>query len=86
MDQLQPVSLLAAAGFAACAVMSIRLALKTRDDLFWTLSLALGLLGIVQAVNSLSAWSRESLAWLYAVRLVAFLLVILKILKTNLAR
>lgn len=86
MGQLQPISLLAAIGFGVCTVMSIRLALKTRDDLFWSFSLALGLLAVVQTASSVSAWSREDIGWLYLVRLVAFLVVIIKILKTNLAR
>jgi len=70
-------------GFAAAALFFLRFWRDTRDELFLAFAVAFLLLGIAQAILALGGIPDEQRSWVYLVRLVAFLTIILAILRKN---
>lgn len=70
-------------GFFACALFFLRFWQRTRDFLFQSFAIAFLLLGTVQAILALGNIPVEERSWVYAIRLVAFLLILLAILLKN---
>lgn len=70
-------------GFAAAALFFLRFWRDTHDELFLAFAVAFLLLGIAQAILALGGIPDEQRSWVYLVRLVAFLTIILAILRKN---
>ena len=70
-------------GFLACALFFLRFWRRTRDFLFQAFAIAFLLLGIVQALLALGDIPVEERSWVYAIRLVAFLLILFAIVRKN---
>lgn len=73
-------------GFATAALFFLRFWRDTREELFLAFSAAFLLLGVGQAILALGGIPDEQRSWVYLVRLVAFLTIILAILRKNRAR
>ena len=73
-------------GFAIAALFFLRFWRDTRDELFLAFAAAFLLLGVGQAILALGGIPDEQRSWVYLVRLVAFLTIILAILRKNRAR
>lgn len=73
-----------AMGFLVCGMFFFRFWSRTRDSLFLWFGIAFWLLAVGQAVLALTGIPVEERSWLYLVRLVAFLLIIVAILRKNL--
>lgn len=77
MDTLYPfLSGASAMGFVAAGLFFLRFWSRTRDGLFLGFALAFWLLGISQAVLTLTDIPIEERSWLYLLRLAAFLLIL----------
>jgi len=72
-----------AMGFVVAGVFFIRFWLKLRDFLFLAFALAFWLLAINQTIVALAGIPREELSEVYLLRLVAFILVIVAVLRKN---
>lgn len=70
-------------GFATAALFFLRFWRDTRDELFLAFAVAFLLLGAAQAILALGGIPDEQRSWVYLVRLVAFLTIILAILRKN---
>ena len=70
-------------GFAVAAAFFLRFWLRTRDELFASLSVAFGLLAANQAVASLARSGGVEDVRAYLLRLAAFVLIIIAILRKN---
>jgi hypothetical protein len=70
-------------GFAVCGLYFLRFWRATRDGLFLAFALAFWLLGISQATITFAAGLVEERSWLFLLRLAAFLLILLAILRKN---
>ena len=70
-------------GFFACALFFLRFWQRTRDVLFLAFAVAFLLLGIVQAILALGDIPIEERSWVYAIRLAAFLLILVAIIRKN---
>jgi hypothetical protein len=73
-------------GFSTAALFFLRFWRDTRDELFLAFATAFLLLGVGQAILALGGIPDEQRSWVYLVRLVAFLTIILAILRKNRAR
>lgn len=73
-------------GFATAALFFLRFWRDTREELFLAFAVAFLLLGIAQAILALGGIPDEQRSWVYLVRLVAFLTIILAILRKNARR
>jgi uncharacterized integral membrane protein len=73
-------------GFATAALFFLRFWRDTRDELFLAFAVAFLLLGLGQAILALGGIPDEQRSWVYLVRLVAFLTIIVAILRKNRAR
>lgn len=73
-------------GFAMAAVFFLRFWRRTRDSLFLVFSIAFLLLAINQALTSLLGLPMEERSWIYLLRLAAFSLLIIAILRKNIAK
>jgi membrane-associated PAP2 superfamily phosphatase len=71
------------AGFAVAALFFLRFWRDTRDTLFLHFAAAFLLLGISQLILALGSLPDEHRAWVYLVRLAAFLLILGGILRKN---
>jgi hypothetical protein len=71
------------AGFAIAGLFFLRFWRRTHDGLFLSFSIAFALLGIAQAMVSLSDMPVEERSPLFLLRLVAFGLIIFSILWKN---
>nr|WP_184087953.1 DUF5985 family protein [Sphingomonas xinjiangensis] len=71
------------AGFATAALFFLRFWRDTRDTLFLYFATAFLLLGISQLILALGPIPDEYRAWVYLVRLAAFLLILGGILRKN---
>lgn len=65
-----------AMGFAVAALLFLKFWRRTREVLFLAFSAAFLLLGIMQALLTLSEIPTEERSWLYLLRLIAFLLIL----------
>ncbi len=70
-------------GFALCALFLLRFWRRTGDPLFLTFAAAFFLLGLGQALLTLADVPAEERSWLYLIRLAAFALILLAILRKN---
>jgi len=72
-----------AAGFLIAGLFFLRFWRKTRDGLFISFALAFWLLGLGQALVSLTDIPVEERSWIYLIRLAAFSLILLAIFRKN---
>jgi hypothetical protein len=72
-----------ALAFLVCALFFLRFWRRTRDGLFLSFALAFLLLGIGQTVLALGNIPTEERGSLYLIRLVAFLVILVGIYRTN---
>ena len=70
-------------GFLVSALFFLRFWRSTRDQLFMAFALAFGLLGIVQAALALGNIPTEERYSVYLIRLAAFALILLAIMRKN---
>ena len=70
-------------GFFVCALFFLRFWRRTRDGLFLAFALAFGLLGIGQAILALASIPTEERGSIYLIRLAAFALILVAILRKN---
>lgn len=75
-----------ALGFLICALFFLRFWRRTREGLFLSFGLAFVLLGVGQTVLALGNIPTEERGSLYLIRLLAFLLILAGIYRTNRAR
>ena len=72
-----------ALGFFVCALLFVRFWRRTRDQLFLAFALAFGLLGLGQTIIALASIPTEERGSLYLIRLAAFAVIIVAILRKN---
>jgi len=84
MPELDFLSGAVSMGFFVCSLFFLRFWSRTKDELFLAFAVAFILLGIGQALITLTGIPVEERSWLYMFRLGAFLLIILAILRKNL--
>jgi hypothetical protein len=72
-----------ALGFVVCALFFLRFWRRTGEGLFLSFGLAFLLLGIGQSVLALGNIPTEDRGSLYLIRLLAFLLILIGIYRTN---
>jgi hypothetical protein len=70
-------------GFVTCGLFFLRFWRRTRDELFLAFALAFALLGTGQAILALSNIPTEERGSIYLVRLAAFALILIAILRKN---
>jgi membrane-associated PAP2 superfamily phosphatase len=70
-------------GFVVCGLFFLRFWRRTRDELFLAFALAFGLLGLGQAILALSNIPTEERGSIYLIRLAAFALILIAILRKN---
>jgi hypothetical protein len=73
-----------AMGFAMAALFFLRFWRDTRDSLFLSFALSFLLLALVQALLTLADIPVEERSWVYLLRLLAFLLILVAIVRKNL--
>ena len=71
-------------GFLVCGMFFLRFWVRSRDSLFLSFAIAFWLLAAGQALLALTGIPIEERSWLYLIRLAAFLLIIVAILRKNL--
>jgi hypothetical protein len=71
-------------GFLVCGLFFWRFWMRTRDSLFAWFAVAFWLLMLGQALLALTGIPVEERSWIYLLRLAAFLLIIVAILRKNL--
>ena len=72
-----------ALGFFVCGLFFLRFWWRTRDQLFIAFALAFGLLGLGQTIIALANIPTEERGSLYLIRLAAFAVIIIAILRKN---
>ena len=72
-----------ALGFLVCGLFFLRFWRRTRDQLFLAFALAFGLLGLGQTILALANIPTEERGSLYLIRLAAFAVIIVAILRKN---
>ena len=70
-------------GFIMCALYFLRFWTRTRESLFLAFALAFLMLGSVQAILALANFTTEEQSSVYLIRLAAFVVIILAILRKN---
>lgn len=70
--------------FAVCAAFFLRFWRRTKDGLFLAFAVAFVLLALNQALTTLLGLPLEERSWLYLLRLAAFLVIIVAVLRKNL--
>ena len=70
-------------GYFVCALFLLRFWRRTSDELFLSFALAFGLLGIGQTILALANIQDEERGSVYLIRLVAFLLILVAIIRKN---
>jgi hypothetical protein len=73
-------------GYVVAAGFFLRFWRRTRDGLFIAFSLSFFLLAVSAALNSLLSLPFEERSWIYLLRLAAFVLLIVAILRKNFRR
>lgn len=73
-----------AMGFLVGGLFFLRFWSRTRDGLFLSFAVAFWLLALGQTLLTLTGVPVEERSWIYLVRLAAFLLIIVAILRKNL--
>ncbi len=70
-------------GFCVCGLMFLRFWSRSRDQLFLAFALAFALLGVGQALLVLGDFPTEERGYIYLIRLTAFSLILVAILRKN---
>jgi hypothetical protein len=71
-------------GYVIAGLFFLRFWTRTRDGLFGAFACAFWLLALNQALVSLAGIPREEHSWIYLLRLAAFTLIIIAIVRKNL--
>lgn len=71
-------------GFAVAALFFLRFWLRTRDGLFLTFAAAFALLALHQGIIASLRIANEDRSWVYLLRLAAFVLILIAIVRKNL--
>jgi membrane-associated PAP2 superfamily phosphatase len=74
------------ATFVVCALFFARFWRRTRDALFLGFATAFLLLALGQALTAVMNLEAEERTWIYLIRLAAFVILIVTIIRKNLAR
>ena len=69
--------------FLVCGLLFLRFCRRTRDPFFLAFALAFGLLGLGQTILALANISTEERGSIFLVRLAAFAIIIVAILRKN---
>jgi hypothetical protein len=72
-----------AMGFLVCAVFFIRFWTLNKDSLFLVFAIAFFLLALNQSLGSILGLPLEERSWLYLLRLAAFSMIIIAIVRKN---
>jgi len=72
--------------FLVCALFFVRFWRRTRDTLFVGFAIAFFLLALGQALTAVLSLEAEERTWIYLIRLAAFVILIVTIVRKNLAR
>lgn len=72
-----------AAGFILSGLFFLRFWSRTRDGLFLAFALAFWLLGLAQSILALGNVPVEEHSWIFLIRLAAFSLILVAIVRTN---
>jgi hypothetical protein len=72
-------------GFVVSGLFFLRFWARTRDPLFGTFAAAFWLMALNQALVALGGIASESRSWIYLLRLAAFVLIIVAIVRKNAA-
>jgi hypothetical protein len=72
-------------GFVVAGLFFLRFWSRTRDQLFGSFAAAFWLMALNQALVSAGGIASESQSWIYLLRLAAFVLIILAIVRKNAA-
>lgn len=75
-----------AMGYGVCALFFARFWTRTRDGLFLAFAVCFFLLALGQVLTSLLNVPQEERTWIYLLRLVAFSILIVAILRKNFSR
>ncbi len=86
MTHVEFLSGMIAAGCVACCLFFFRFWTRTRDGLFRSFALTFLLLGISQALITLTGPTSEDQSYIYLIRFAAFCILTVDILRKNLAR
>ena len=70
-------------GYLVAGVFFLRFWRRTGDGLFAAFAAAFWLLALNQAVTTLSGVPREELSWVYLLRVAAFTLIIVAVVRKN---
>jgi hypothetical protein len=70
-------------GFLVCALFFLRFWRRTHDQLFLSFALAFVLLGLGQGILALANIPAEERSYLFLIRLAAFALILVAILRKN---
>jgi hypothetical protein len=70
-------------GFLAAALFFLRFWKRTHDGLFLAFAIAFALLGFGQAVQALANIPQEERSYIFLIRLAAFMLIIVAIVRKN---
>lgn len=75
-----------AMGFSVASVFFLRFWVRTQDSLFMIFAVSFGLLALEQGLVAWQGVYREEHAWTYLLRLAAFVLIIVAVVRKNNAR
>lgn len=75
-----------AMGFAVCAAFFLRFWGRTSDALFLVFALAFALLALAQGLTTLLGLPHEERSWIYLLRLLAFVMIIVAVAAKNLGK
>ena len=70
-------------GFLVAGLFFLRFWSRTRDFLFLAFAAAFWLLGLGQALLALASVPQEERSWLYLIRLAAFTLILIAVVRKN---
>jgi hypothetical protein len=70
-------------GFLVAALLFLRSWRRTDDGLFLTFAIAFALLGLAQAVQALANIPQEERGYIFLIRLAAFTLILVAIIRKN---
>ena len=70
-------------GFLVAVLLFLRSYKRTHDRLFLVFGIAFLLMGLVQAILALGNIPVEERSWVYAIRLAAFVLILVAIVRKN---
>ena len=70
-------------GFLVAGLFFLRFWRRTQDDLFLAFAIAFALLGVGQAIQSFANIPQEERSYIYLIRLAAFTLILVAIVRKN---